>query len=155
MDTLHQRQNNPRILCKHWGKSQRKLVTYKLLHYAAIIRAWKNCELFEKLGHIITTDLCLCGQPDTVKHVIYDCPNFDNHRQHLINNLAKDNINWPCQLNKLVQKNTYAYFKEFAEQTIRIREEQYSAPTTQQRPHHQIGNRNSGNRERWRTRNNT
>lgn len=54
---------------------------------------------------ILTDDNCNCnatGTPDTIEHIIYDCPLFNPWRKRLISFFQNQLISWPVKLNNLV-----------------------------------------------------
>lgn len=78
---------------------------------------------------IAATDKCRCGQSDTVKHIIYECPHHDEPRCKLKLQIEQQNIHWPCELHNLVEENTFPHFKEFVTQAMKDRETWYNDNT--------------------------
>lgn len=70
---------------------------------------------------ISETDTCICGQPDSVHHIIFSCPLHDQHRQSLKKEILKLEPNWPCSLSSLTRQETYAHFNKFATDVINDR----------------------------------
>ncbi|XP_076176619.1 uncharacterized protein LOC143151404 [Ptiloglossa arizonensis] len=78
-------------------------------------------EKLHKLG-ISDNDICSCGQGDTIKHIIFHCPNHDEERKALREKVTRANIQWPCTLPELTRKNTYPLLHTFAAMAMRSRE---------------------------------
>lgn len=68
------------------------------------------------------TELCRCGHPDTVEHIIFHCSEEEREREELRKEIGKHKIAWPCTMRELAQKETIEYLTKFAESVIKKRE---------------------------------
>lgn len=83
-----------------------------------------NSKLYK---HKITeTDLCRCGQRDTVDHIIFHCREEEVERAKLMTNVSKEGVGWPCTLEELTKQSTLAHFSQFATEVMRKRATIYS-----------------------------
>ncbi|XP_023235530.1 uncharacterized protein LOC111634927 [Centruroides sculpturatus] len=63
-----------------------------------------------------TNGICQCTlqEIDSPEHIIYHCPNYSTQRKQLKETVYRENENWPCKLNQLINnKNIYKAFKVF------------------------------------------
>ena len=73
--------------------------------------------------NLTESNLCRCGQLDTVDHIIFHCNEEEAERAELINELNKEGIEWPCNYKDLVKRETFPYLARFANVTIKKRRE--------------------------------
>lgn len=67
---------------------------------------------------------CSCGSRDTVYRIIYDCKNLDHICATLIADIEGQKIIWPCALKHLTREKTFKYFRVFAREVLKRRENQ-------------------------------
>ena len=67
------------------------------------------------------SNLCRCGQLDTVDHITLHCKEEVTERAELIKGLNKEAIMWPCNYKDLVKRETFLYLARFANATIKKR----------------------------------
>ena len=75
----------------------------------------------EKLNSFTLKDspLCQCGQSESVKHVIFDCPRVDAFREELKTRIARDGLDWPCNVKELIKTRTrFEAFRKFAKASL-------------------------------------
>lgn len=71
----------------------------------------------------LPSGLCTCGQLDTLKHIIFECADNQEERNALINYLRRNNRQWPCSSEMLVQQGVFRHFNTFCTRVMRKREE--------------------------------
>jgi ribonuclease HI len=71
-----------------------------------------------KLKNNPDCDFCV-GITDNAEHIIYYCPNFDDKRQQLINQIQQNNNVWPINQQNLVSAKVFNHFKDFCNSIMR------------------------------------
>lgn len=78
------------------SKQKYKVLTRLRLGYC-------NLNYYLRMFDLTDTPNCQCGEPETIHHVLLECPDYNSERQHLKTALQKDPIN----LETILQLNTY------------------------------------------------
>ncbi|KAK1137797.1 hypothetical protein K0M31_002291 [Melipona bicolor] len=65
------------------------------------------------------TDLCRCGQKDTVEHIIYNCKEEQAERKKMVEEIATLGTPWPCTLAELSRTTTIVHLTRFAEMVLK------------------------------------
>lgn len=75
----------------------------------------------EKLNSFKLKDslLCQCGESESVQHILFACPRVDVFREELKTNIARDGLDWPCELKELVRtRRRFEAIKKFAKESL-------------------------------------
>ena len=78
-----------------------------------------NFDLFHNL-HVVNTDRCECGAPETAEHYFFQCPSYHNEREVLlgsitdlmpitINNILFGNSSYSLDTNKSMFEAVHQY----------------------------------------------
>jgi ribonuclease HI len=54
------------------------------------------------------------GKLDTAEHITYECPKYEEQRSTLKAKVQELHIDWPCNEAKLISKELFSYFNDFA-----------------------------------------
>ncbi|KAK9296730.1 hypothetical protein QLX08_009344 [Tetragonisca angustula] len=96
-------------------RSRLKLESIKISHHTSqILTGHGNINSMLHRFKLSETDLCHCGQPDTVEHIIYHCKEEKVERAKMIEEIEKQGVRWPCTLSTLSQRTTFEHLSRIA-----------------------------------------
>lgn len=65
--------------------------------------------------------LCRCGFIDTIQHVLFTCPMYEDIRTSFQNQVQEYNP-WPCTLDKLLTRDNFETFAKFTNSALKMKE---------------------------------
>lgn len=71
---------------------------------------------------LVDSDLCECGQIDTVEHVLFECQVLNEERESFKEKLRTRGITWPPNEKRLIQGDLFDLFSSYARAILKLKE---------------------------------
>jgi len=66
--------------------------------------------------------LCECGEPESAKHILFECPRVNDQRNILKEKITREGESWPCEVNVFVRTRTrFEALRQFAKSALNNR----------------------------------
>ncbi len=122
MVKLIKRRDNKEIFSYSFRSIKSEEVLQHKLLFDAIPYKYRSFNAYLHRFALRENPSCTHCEPQTAnaEHIIYDCPEYQEHRNQLIERLETERMSWPCIQSVFISSKTFEYLNNFCKSIFNI-----------------------------------